>query len=68
MSSSWTPVYNAGVIYNIDEKWSINGSVSYLPVKTDVTFMGAGQGTGTTTTNTMKLNTTDFVVRVGYKF
>lgn len=66
LSSSWTPVYNAGVIYNIDDKWSISGSVSYLPVKTTATFVGAtGYGS---TTGDVKLNTTDYVVRVGYRF
>lgn len=68
LSSTWAPVYNAGLIYNIDEKWSINGSVSYLPIKTTVTFAGSGAGNGVTTTGDMKLNTTDYVVRLGYRF
>lgn len=38
LSSSWVPAYNAGVIYNIDDKWMINGSVSYLLIKTTVSF------------------------------
>jgi len=29
---------------------------------------GAGIGTGTTTTGTLKLNLTDYVIRVGYRF
>jgi outer membrane protein len=65
LSSSWTPVYNAGLIYNIDEKWSINGSVSYLPIKTTATFVGPN---AKTTTGDVQLNTTDYVVRVGYRF
>ena len=68
LSSSWAPVYNAGVIYNIDDKWSINGSVSYIPIKTTVTFAGSGAGAGVTTTGDLKLNTTDYVVRLGYRF
>jgi outer membrane protein len=71
-SSAWTPVYNAGMIYNIDDKWSINGSVSYLPVKTTATFVGPGAPVGytaaVTTTGDVKLNTTDYVIRVGYRF
>lgn len=70
-SSSWAPVYNLGAIYNIDEKWSINGSVSYIPVKTTATFVGNGSPLAPTTLTTsgdVKMNTTDFVVRVGYKF
>ena len=68
LSSSWAPVYNAGVIYNINPKWSINGSVSYIPLSTNASFNGAAQGTGTTTSGKLKLNTTDIVLRVGYKF
>jgi outer membrane protein len=68
LTSSWVPVYNAGMIYNIDDKWSSNGSVSYLPIKTTVTFSGSGVATGVTTTGDLKLNTTDYVVRVGYRF
>jgi outer membrane protein len=68
LSSSWAPIYNGGVIYNINDKWSLNGSISYIPIKTDVTLAGAGAGTGTTTTGTLKINLVDYVVRVGYKF
>ena len=64
LSSSWAPVYNAGMIYNIDEKWVINGSVAYIPVTTTATFVGS---TGTTIGD-IKLNTTDYVIRLGYKF
>ncbi|MFD0668727.1 OmpW/AlkL family protein [Ramlibacter sp. MAHUQ-53] len=64
-SSDWTPVYNAGVIYNINDRWSVNASVAYLPIRTTVTFVGAG---GTVTRGDLKLNTTDYVVRLGYRF
>jgi outer membrane protein len=64
LSSSWAPVYNAGVIYNIDERWSLNGSLSYIPLKTDAVFVGSG----TTTTGTLKLNPLDVVVRLGYRW
>ena len=64
LSSSWAPVYNAGFIYNINDRFSINASISYIPLKTKATFFGSG----TTTTGTVKLNPTDYVVRIGYKF
>lgn len=68
LSSSWAPVYNLGVIYNIDQRWSINASVSYIPLKTTASFTG-GPGTGgTTTTGDLTLNPTQYVIRVGYKF
>lgn len=64
LGSSWAAVYNAGVIYNIDERWSVNTSLSYIPLKTKATFVG----TGTTTSGTLTLNPVDLVIRVGYKF
>ncbi len=69
LSASWAPVYNAGVIYNIDDRWSINGSVTYIPITTTATFSGPGVGAGAAvTTGDLKLNTTDYVVRLGYRF
>jgi outer membrane protein len=74
LSSSWAPVYNAGVIYNFDEKWSLNASVSYIPLKTTATFVGpgisaisAGYGNVATTTK-LTMNPTDYIIRLGYKF
>ncbi len=66
--SAWAPVYNAGVVYNIDEKWSIVGSVAYLPIKSTATFVGPGLGVQVTSTGGVKLDTIDYVVRVGYRF
>ena len=65
LRSDWTPVYNAGVVYRIDDRWMVNASVSYLPIRTTVNLVGAG---GTTTSGPLKLDTTDVVVRVGYRF
>lgn len=69
LSSVWEPVYNAGMIYNINDKWSLNGSISYIPIKTDMTLVGPGVGAGAvTTTGTLKINMVDYVLRLGYKF
>lgn len=65
LSSRWTPVYNAGVVYNINDRWIINASVAYLPIKTTVNLVGAG---GTTTRGDLKLRTVDYVMRVAYRF
>jgi len=64
LSSSVAPLYTVGGIYRLNEKWSINGSVSYVPLKTNATFVG----TGTTTTGSLTINPTEYVLRVGYKF
>jgi outer membrane protein len=72
LSSSWAPIFNVGAIYNINDKWSINASVSYVPLKTDVTFVGTSPAplpvVPITSMGTLTLNPWDVVVRVGYKF
>ena len=66
LSSSWAPVFNVGTIFNIDDKWSINASISYVPLKTDATFVNL---TGNqTTTGTLTINPVEYVIRLGYKF
>lgn len=64
LSSSWAPVYSLGFIYNFTDRLSVNALVAYIPLKTDLTFVG----TGTTTTGSMDVNPTDYIVRFGYKF
>lgn len=63
--SKWTPVYNAGLLWEFDPRWSLSGSVAYLPIRTEVEFVGAS---GTRTQGDLKLNTTDWVLRLGYRF
>jgi outer membrane protein len=33
-SSSWQPVFNAGLTYNIDKHWGLEASLTYIPLKT----------------------------------
>ncbi len=68
LSSSWAPVYNAGIIYNINDRWSINASVSYIPLKTGETLGGGAGAPGMRTTIRLDINPTDYVVRIGYRF
>lgn len=63
--SRWTPVYNAGLIHHFNERWSLNASVAYLPIRTETRFVGAG---GTVTQGDLDINTVDWVVRLGYRF
>jgi outer membrane protein len=68
LSSSWAPVYSLGLIYNFTERLSLNALVAYIPLKSDVTFVGPGLSGPITTTGSLELNPTDYVVRIGYKF
>ncbi|MCA1325252.1 OmpW/AlkL family protein [Herbaspirillum sp. alder98] len=44
LSSSFAPVINAGATYNLNDRWSVSLSVSYIPLKTDadITAQPAG--------------------------
>ena len=64
LSSSWNPVFNAGAIYNLNDRWSLNFGISYVPLSTDVTFVGSG----VTTTGKLTINPTDVTFKIGYKF
>lgn len=33
-SSSWQPVFNAGLAYNVTQHWGVTASVTYIPLKT----------------------------------
>lgn len=68
LSSSWAPVYSLGFIYNFTDRLSVNALVAYIPLKSDVTFVGPGFTGPVTTTGTLDINPTDYVVRLGYKF
>jgi len=68
LSSSWNPVYNVGGIYSLDEHWSINIGLSYVPLTGTVTLYGnPGLGANTATAK-LNIDPTDLTVKIGYKF
>jgi outer membrane protein len=69
LSSSWAPVANVGLTYNLTQKWSLGLSVAYIPLKTDATINGR-TALGGTTQATTKLTLDPLVtfLSVGYKF
>ena len=68
LSSSWNPVYSAGLIYNLDAHWSINATIAYVPLTTNVTLTGSPAGLSNVATSTLTINPTDYSVKIGYKF
>lgn len=70
LSSSWAPVANVGLTYNIDKKWSVGLSVAYIPLKTDAEIIGrTPTGTPfTRSTTTLTLDPLVTFLSVGYKF
>ena len=71
LSSEVAPIYNLGVVYNIDDKWSINTSVAYIALEPRATLVGVGNPAApgdVTTRAKLKINPTDYIIRIGYKF
>ncbi len=69
IKSIWAPVYTLGASYKLSESWYINGSASYIPIKTDATLTGPGVGAGpTTTTASITMDTTIVGFSLSYKF
>lgn len=73
LSSSTAPVANIGATYNLDERWSIGFSLSYIPLKTNATITSTATGAYSafgTNTYTTRLTVNPFVsfLSVGYKF
>jgi outer membrane protein len=71
LSDSWAPVLNAGASYKFNEKWSLNLSVSYIPLKTDAVITGhpsAAPSMNVISTTSIKLNPVVTLLSLGYKF
>lgn len=74
LSSSWNPVLNGGVIFNIDEHWSINAGVSWVPLTSTATFSSAVPAFGPfpggtyTTAGKLNINPFDITLKIGYRF
>ncbi|MGA4275675.1 OmpW/AlkL family protein [Ralstonia nicotianae] len=68
LSKSLAPTVNAGLTYNIDARWSIGVSVSYMWLSTKATLTTqAPVGTVTTTTK-VRINPIASFLSVGYRF
>lgn len=70
LSSSWSPVANLGLTYNIDKKWSIGFSISYIPLDTDAEIIGRNAAGNVISRHTTNLTLDPLVtfLSVGYKF
>lgn len=69
LSSSWAPVANIGLTYNIDQRWSLGFSVSYIPLETEADITGRTAGGATLKYRTkLQLDPTVTFLSLGYKF
>ncbi len=70
LSSSWAPVYNIGLTYNIDAKWSLGFSVAYIPLDTDADITGKNAAGTVISRHKTTLTLDPYVtfLSLGYKF
>lgn len=69
LSSSWAPIANLGAVYNIDKKWSVGLSVSYIPLDTDANITGRVGNTVVSRSRTnLTLDPLITFLSVGYRF
>ncbi len=70
LSSSWAPVYNVGLTYNIDERWSLGFSVAYIPLDTDADITGRNAAGTVISRHKTNLTLDPYVtfLSLGYKF
>jgi outer membrane protein len=69
LSRSWAPVANIGAAYSLDKNWSLNLSVSYIPLKTDANITTTlPTGTVIKSSTSVTLNPIVAFLSVGYKF
>lgn len=70
LSSSWAPVANVGINYNLDQRWSIGFSLSYIPLDTDADIIGRNASGTIVSRHKTSLTLDPYVtfLSVGYKF
>lgn len=68
LSSSFAPVVNTGLTYNINDHWSVDLSVSYMWLSTRATLTTQSALGPVTSTTKLKINPLISLVSVGYKF
>lgn len=69
LSSSWAPVANVGMAYNIDQRWSIGFSLSYIPLETDAELTGrVGNTVVSRSRTTLTVDPYVSFLSIGYKF
>ncbi|AIO66643.1 OmpW/AlkL family protein [Burkholderia oklahomensis] len=69
-SSSWQPVFNAGLTYNVTDHWGLLASITYIPLKTTstVTIKAADGTVLAESKNELKADPLVSFVAVTYKF
>jgi outer membrane protein len=69
-TSSWNPVFTAGASYNINERWFLTMSATYLPLKTKASFNAVDANGHVVLGNSAKISANPVLLslRIGYSF
>ena len=69
-SSSWNPAFSAGVTYRLNGRWSVLGSITYIPLKTTGRFNAVSANGTTVLSNTSRITANPIIgfVGVSYRF
>lgn len=70
VSPSWNPVYNVGMNYRLDERWSVGLSVAYAPLKTRITVAADNTSFGAPVkvVTDVRIRTLAIGMNLGYRF
>jgi outer membrane protein len=68
LSSSTAPVFSLGATYQLDDRWSLGFSLSYIPLKTDATVTGTSVLGNSVYKTKLTINPVVSFLSVGYKF
>ncbi|MEC5406473.1 OmpW family outer membrane protein [Paraburkholderia sp. MPAMCS5] len=68
LSSSFAPLINAGLTYNIDRHWSVGASISYMWLSTKATLTTHAAVGTVTTTSKVKIDPIVSFLSIGYRF
>ncbi|MBR8127478.1 OmpW/AlkL family protein [Burkholderia ambifaria] len=69
-SSSWNPAFTAGVTYRLNGRWSVLGSITYIPLKTTGKFDAVSANGTTVLSNTTRITANPIIgfVGISYRF
>jgi outer membrane protein len=68
-TSSFSPVVEAGADFRINERWFVNGSIAYTPIRTTLSVQAQNTPQGNVKTSVdVKLNSVAVGVNIGYRY
>lgn len=67
-SSSWNPAIAAGLTYKLNDRWSVLGSVTYIPIKTTGRFDSVSANGTTVMSTTSRITANPVIVFAGLSY